>query len=149
MSSVFVSLARRGSSARRSLAADFAARPLRVYRSPLAAILDPANPAPAGSEPVLFRQLALDWEDRETTVQLTEAIHRLELRRAKPVIEVTVTTPPGGIPRADLARLVQDQMAAAATAKQRSRPDTGPTRVLPATSDIDDTQVIQIMKVSA
>lgn len=154
MSSIFVRLARRGSMARRSLAADLASRPLRVYRSRHAAILDPAAAISADGEPSEFRHMVRDWPDRDTTVWLTEAIHQRELARAAqpPVIEVTVTTPPGGIPRADLARLVQARMAAADSPLQDYLPiqeipairgDLADTQVLPRISD-DDTQVIEV-----
>lgn len=164
MSSVFVWLARRGSDARRSLAAELAARPLRIYRSRHVRILDPAADFTVDCEPVTFRQLAKGWPDRDTSDQLTEAVHRMDLERAaQPVIEVTVTTPPGGIPRAALAQLVQARMAQDATRvpdlvpAQASGPlrdvrsprrlplwtDPDATTVFPAVRD-DDTQIIEV-----
>ena len=155
MPSAFVVLARRGSMARRSLAAMLAARPLRVYRSPRAVILDPAAPIALDCEPSAFRQMVRDWPDRDTSSQLVEAIHQLDLKRAAqpPVIEVTVTTPPGGIPRAALARLVQARMAEAGPELQDHMPTqnlpavtgTGPLRAASA-SALDDTQVMPLIR---
>lgn len=104
------------------LAAEMAARPLRRYCSD-ARILDSGTAIVVTSEPDFFRQLTREWHDRDTTEALAEAVHQLELERASkpPVIEVTVTTPPTGIPRAELGQLVQDTVARI----------TGPQPVLP------------------
>lgn len=94
------------------LAAELAARPPRRYCSD-ARVLDSGTAIAVTFEPEFFRQLTREWHDRDTTEALAEAVHQLELERAAkpPVIEVTVTTPPTGIPRAELTELVQDTVA--------------------------------------
>jgi hypothetical protein len=64
-------------------------------------------------EPRTYQQLSRQWHDRDTTWVLDEALHQLELERAArpPVIEVTVTAPPEGIPRAELNVLVRGEVA--------------------------------------
>lgn len=78
-----------------------------------ARVLDPVTAIVADCEPVIFRFLIRDWPDRGTAEELAEAVHQLELERAAqpPVIEVTVITPPEGIPRLELTRIVAEKVA--------------------------------------
>jgi hypothetical protein len=87
------------------------------------AVLDPETAIVVTCEPVVFRGLVREWPDRDFAEDIAETMHDLDLERAAqpPVIEVTVTTPPGGIPRADLTRLVAEKV----------REFTGPQPVLP------------------
>lgn len=101
----------------KALAWDLSRRPVRLRPSD-ARVLDPAAAIVATGEPGIFRQLARDWASRDAAHRqaaedITEGQHQLELEQAAqpPVIEVTVTTPPEGIPRAELAALVQSSLA--------------------------------------
>jgi hypothetical protein len=91
---------------------DLGKRPVRRYRSDCR-VLDPGTAIVASCEPEIFRSLAREWHDQGTAHDLDEAVHQMELERAAqpPVIEVTVTTPPEGIPRAELTRLVREKVA--------------------------------------
>src|SRR6185437_7793381 len=93
----------------KSFAWDMRKRPVRRRPSD-AAVLDPGTAVVADCEPETFRELAREWPDRDAAGQITEAMHSLDLERAAqpPVIEVTVTTPPDGIPRAELGALVAE-----------------------------------------
>ena len=64
-------------------------------------MLDPDTAIVALCEPRAYQLLSRQWHDQDTARGLDEALHQLELERAArpPVIEVTVTAPPGGIPR--------------------------------------------------
>ena len=88
-----------------------ARRPARSRYSD-ARVLDPVIAVVIDCEPVVFRGLLREWGDRATAEGLAEAVHRLELERAAqpPVIEVTVTTPPEGIPRLELSQLVAEKV---------------------------------------
>ena len=87
-----------------------AGRPVRPRCSDARA-LDRQIVIAADCEPGTFRTLAREWHDRGTAEDLAEALHRLELERAAhPVIEVTVITPPGGIPRLELDRAVAEKV---------------------------------------
>jgi len=92
--------------------------------------LDRQTVIAADCEPGTFRTLAREWHDRGTAEDLAEALHRLELERAAhPVIEVTVTAPPEGIPRPELGRVVAEKVAGIA------RPGPQPPAPLPAWPD--------------
>lgn len=110
----------------RAFAWDLRKRPVRRRRSD-DDVLDPETAIVASCEPREFRRLTRDWQVRDGRHRLgadeiTEAMHELDLERAAqpPVIEVTVTTPPDGIPRLELARLVTETV----------REFTGPQPVL-------------------
>ena len=87
-------------------------RPVR-RRCSDARVLYPDTAIVALCEPKDYQQLSRQWHDQDTARNLDEALHQIELERAAqpPVIEVTVTAPPGGIPRTELGRLVRDQVA--------------------------------------
>jgi hypothetical protein len=106
----------------KAFAWDLRRQPVRRRLSD-AGVLDPGTAIVADCEPDQFRRLTREWPDRAAAEGLVEDMHQLDLERAAqpPVIEVTVTTPPGGIPRADLTRLVSDTV----------REFTGPQPVLP------------------
>ena len=84
---------------------DMASRPVRPYCSD-ASMLDPATPIIVDCDPRAYLMLSRQWHDQDTARGLDEALHRLELERAArpPVIEVTVTSPPEGISRAEVRR---------------------------------------------
>ena len=67
-------------------------------------VLDPGTAIVALCEPRIYQLLSRQWHDQGTARDLDEAPHQLELERAAPppVIEVTVTAPPGGITRSEL-----------------------------------------------
>lgn len=100
---------------------DLGKRPVRRRVSD-SSVLDPDTAIVADSETTLFRALIREHPDPAAAEQIAETQHQLDLERAAqpPVIEVTVTTPPEGIRRADLAR----------TAMQAVRRFTGPQPVL-------------------
>ena len=105
-------------------ARDLGKRPV-CSRCSDARVLDPHTAIVADCEPGDFRTLVREWHDRRTAEHLAEAVHQLELERAAqpPVIEVTVTTPPGGISRLELDRAVAEKVSEFAV----------PRRVLAAT----------------
>ncbi len=78
-----------------------------------ARVLYPDTAIVALCEPKDYQQLSRQWHDQDTARSLDEAQHQLDLERASqpPVIEVTVTAPPGGISRTELGQLVRDQVA--------------------------------------
>ena len=78
-----------------------------------ARVLDRQTAVVADCEPGSLRVLFREWHDRRTAEELAEAVHQLELERAAqpPVIEVTVITPPEGIPRLELDRAVAGKIA--------------------------------------
>lgn len=75
--------------------------------------LDPGTVVAVDLEPLLYRQLRDVWHDQSVVRELDDAVHQLELIRATvpPVIEVTVTAPPGGISREELGPVVRDAVA--------------------------------------
>lgn len=91
---------------------DLARRPVRVRCSD-ARVLDPQTAIAADCEAADLRRLFREWHDRGTAEEMAESLHQMDLERAAqpPVIEVTVTTPPGGIPRASLERLVAEKVS--------------------------------------
>jgi hypothetical protein len=102
---------------------DLGRRPLRVRLSAASAVLDPDTAIVADCEPRDFRYLIREWPDRDAAEEIAETLHQFDLERAAqpPVIEVTVTTPPDGIPRAELTQLVAEKV----------REVTGPQPALP------------------
>jgi hypothetical protein len=106
----------------KAVAWDLGNRP--VPRRPSdAGVLDPFTVIVADCEPGIFRATIRGWDNRRAAEEIAEEMYQRELERAAqpPVIEVTVTTPPGGIPRLDLTRLVAEKVAEV----------TGPLPVLP------------------
>lgn len=75
--------------------------------------LDTGTPILVDCEPACYRRLSRAWHDRGTVQDLDEALHQLELERAAqlPVISMTVTGPPEGIPRGELATLARGTVA--------------------------------------
>jgi len=102
-------------------------RPVRSRCSD-ARVLDCQTAIVADCEPGIFRTLAREWHDRGTAEDLAEAVHRRELERAAqpPVIEVTVTTPPEGIPRLELARVVAEKVRVLAAPGAGRKPAASP-----------------------
>ncbi len=88
-----------------------------------AGVLDPDTVIVADCEPKDFRVLVREWGDPRAAEEIAEEMYQRDLERAAqpPVIEVTVTTPPDGIPRLELTRLVAEKVAEI----------TGPLPVLP------------------
>lgn len=88
-----------------------------------ASVLDPETAIVADYEPRDFRGLIREWPDRSAAEEIAEEQHQRDLDRAAqpPVIEVTVTTPPDGIPRLELEQAVAGAV----------RDFTGPQPVLP------------------
>jgi hypothetical protein len=105
----------------KSFAWDMRRRPVRCRRSD-DSMLDPETAIVADCDTREFRALVREHPDRDAAEEIAEAMHQLDLERAAqpPVIEVTVTTPPEGIPRAELTELVTDTV----------RQFTGPQPVL-------------------
>ena len=64
-------------------------------------------------ETPIYQQLSRCWHDQDAARDLDDAVHERELGRAavQPVIEVTVTAPPEGLPRAEVARLARDRVS--------------------------------------
>jgi hypothetical protein len=141
-----------------SVADDLAARPVR-RRVSVALVLSPDTAIVAGCEPAIFRRLVREAGAEE----IAEAVHQRDLERAArpPVIEVTVTTPPGGIRAAELRRVVAETVAEvtgpqrrvlAATRRAARRAalpplppvseDDTPTMVLPAVRD--EPEVVEV-----
>ena len=90
----------------KATARDLGGRPVRSRCSD-ARVLDPETAVVADCERKC-RRLLREWHDRRTAEDLAEAVHQRDLERAAqpPVIQVTVTTPPGGIPRLELEQAV-------------------------------------------
>lgn len=88
-----------------------------------ASMLDPETAIVADCEPREFRTLIREWPDRDAAEEIAETLHQLDLDRAAqpPVIEVTVTTPPDGIPRLEL-----EQAVAGAVREFTVEPPRGP-----------------------
>jgi hypothetical protein len=96
----------------RAIAWDLGQRPVPSRSSDIS-VLDPGTPIVADCEPVFFRYLIREWPDRDAAEETAEAMHQRDLEQAAqpPVIEVTVTTPPDGIPRLELTQLVAEKVA--------------------------------------
>lgn len=64
-------------------------------------------------EPEGYRWMSRAWPNRDTVQDLDEALHRIELERAArtPVISMTVTGPPEGVSRSELAVLARRTVA--------------------------------------
>jgi hypothetical protein len=106
----------------KAVAWDLGNRPA-VQRPCDASALDPGTVIVAGCEPKDFRALIQEWGDPRAAEEIAEEMYQRELERAAqpPVIEVTVTTPPEGIPRLELTQLVAETVAEV----------TGPLAALP------------------
>lgn len=104
---------------------DLAKRPVRVRKSD-DSMLDPETAIVADCEPSFFRQVVR----AQGAEEIAEEMHQRDLERAAqpPVIEVTVTTPPEGMPRAQVTQLAMEAVARF----------TGPQPVLPADRGITD-----------
>jgi hypothetical protein len=91
------------------LAWDLRSRPVRP-RSSDDSMLDPETAIVAGCEPGIFRAVVREMDNRDAAEEIAEVMHQRDLEQAAqpPVIEVTVTTPPEGIPRLELDRLVSE-----------------------------------------
>ena len=88
---------------------DLANRPVPARGHQLAAVLEPEIAIVTNGETCHFRQLIREWPDRDAAEEIAEVMHQRDLEQAAqpPVIEVTVTTPPEGLPRAHVAELVK------------------------------------------
>lgn len=102
---------------------DLGKRPVRVRRSD-ASMLDPETAIVADCSTSEFRALLREHPNRDAAEEIAEEMHQRDLERAAqpPVIEVTVTTPPEGMPRAELTQIVSQTVAKF----------TGPQPVLPS-----------------
>lgn len=60
-------------------------------------VLDPSNPVACEERAPWFDQLVRDWEDKSTSLDVVQALHRFDLARAAqpPVVNVTVAGMPG------------------------------------------------------